>query len=257
MFSSAFQAVGLLVSLCAAYAVHASMIDSNAPAIVDATKRVIANALSERERAVHIHDFVRDEIKFGWATGFYDQRASEVLAARIGYCNTKSTPFVAMLRAAGIEAQQRFMNIDAAIVRDFLDPGTRYVDHSYTEIKIDGRWLKVDSYVVDRPLAEAARARLQREGKLVGYGVHRNGTSDWDGTKDAFSQFVNDGSYPNLTTKDFGVYADVHAFYASGNGVNAQPWVVRQLIGVLSRKANQRIEQIRTGQPSILSANTL
>ncbi|MGL4230671.1 MAG: transglutaminase-like domain-containing protein [Casimicrobium sp.] len=223
------------------------MIDSNEPSIVAATNRLVTNAQSERERAVRIHDFVRDEIKFGWANGFYDQRASEVLNVRIGYCNTKSTLFVAMLRAAGIEARQRFMNIDAAIVRDFLDPGTSYVDHSYTEVKIEGRWLSVDSYVVDRPLANAARARLQREAKIVGYGVHRNGTTDWDGTKDAFSQFVNDGTYPNLTTKDFGVYADVNAFYASGNGVNTQPWVIRQLIGVFSRSANRRIANLRRG----------
>ncbi len=239
--------MALFASTVLAFTANASMIDSNAPSIVAATNRLVTNAHSDRERAIRIHDFVRDEIKFGWATGFYDQRASEVLATRIGYCNTKSTLFVAMLRAAGIEARQRFMNIDALIVRDFLDPGTSYVDHSYTEVKIDGRWLSVDSYVVDRPLANAARARLQREGKIVGYGVHRNGTSDWDGTKDAFSQFVNDGSYPNLTTKDFGVYADVNAFYASGNGVNTQPWAVRQLIGVFSRSANQRIENLRRG----------
>jgi Transglutaminase-like superfamily len=237
----------LLAALSLGFVVNASMSDSNATAVDEVTKRVVANAQNERERAVRIHDFVRDEIKFGWSAGFYDQSATDVLAARVGYCNTKSTLFVAMLRAAGIEARQRFMNIDAAIVRDFLDPGTTYVDHSYTEVKVDGRWLKVDSYVVDRSLADAARARLQREGKIVGYGVHRNGTSDWDGINDAFSQFVNDGTYPRLSTKDFGIYPDVLAFYASGNGVNAQPWIVRQLIGALSRNANRRIENIRRG----------
>jgi Transglutaminase-like superfamily len=245
MFANSFKLISLLGSFGMALFVNASMIDSTATSIVETTSRVVAGAQSDRERAVRIHDFVRDEIKFGWATGFYDQRASEVLDARIGYCNTKSTLFVAMLRTAGIEARQRFMNIDAAIVREFLDPGTSYVDHSYTEVQLEGRWLKVDSYVVDRPLANAARAQLNREGKIVGYSVHKNGTSEWDGTKDAFSQFVNDGTYPNLTTKDFGIYADVQAFYASGNGINTQPWIVRQMIGVFARSANQRIENIR------------
>ncbi len=248
MFSTkSIKLMAVLTAISAGFVANASMTDSSASSVDETTRRVVANAQNERERAVRIHDFVRDEIKFGWSAGFYDQRAKDVLAARVGYCNTKSTLFVAMLRAVGIEARQRFMNIDAAIVRDFLDPETTYVDHSYTEVKIDGRWLKVDSYVVDRTLADAARARLQREGKIVGYGVHQNGTSDWDGTNDAFSQFVNDGSYPRLSTKDFGVYDDVHAFYASGNGVNTQPWIVRQLIGFLSRNANQRIENIRRG----------
>jgi Transglutaminase-like superfamily len=250
MFANLFKSISVLASFGAAFIVNASMIDSTATSIVETTNRVVAGAQSDRERAVRIHDFVRDEIKFGWSTGFYDQRASEVLAAKIGYCNTKSTLFVAMLRAAGIDARQHFVNIDAAIILDFLNPGTSYVDHSYTAVRIDGRWLKVDSYVVDRPLANAARTRLQREGKILGYGAHRNGTSDWDGTTDAFSQFVNDGAHPKLTTKDFGVYDDVHAFYVSGNGVNAQPWVARQLVGVLSRSANQKIENARRGSPA-------
>jgi transglutaminase-like putative cysteine protease len=188
MLANSLKLISLLGSFGAALFVNASMIDSTATSIVETTSRVVAGAQSDRERAVRIHDFVRDEIKFGWSTGFYDQRASEVLAAKIGYCNTKSTLFVAMLRAAGVEARQHFVDIDAVIILDFLNPGTRYVDHSYTEVRIDGRWLKVDSYVVDRPLANAARARLQREGKIVGYGIHRHGTSDWDGTTDAFSQ---------------------------------------------------------------------
>jgi hypothetical protein len=251
MFANLSKAFCLLASISASFFLNASMIDSTASVIVETTNKVVAGARGERERAVRIHDFVRDEIKFGWSTGFYDQRASDVLSVKIGYCNTKSTLFVAMLRAAGIEARQHFVNIDAAIVRDFLNPGTSYVDHSYVEVRIDGRWLNVDSYIVDRPLANAARTRLQREGKIVGYGVHRNGTSDWDGTTDAFSQFVNDGAHPRLTTQNFGVYDDVHAFYASGNGVNAQPWVVRQLIGVFARRANQKIESVRRGSPAL------
>jgi Transglutaminase-like superfamily len=251
MFANLCKTFCVLATINASFLLNASMIDSTASSIVETTNKVVAGARGDRERAVRIHDFVRDEIKFGWSTGFYDQRASEVLSAKIGYCNTKSTLFVAMLRAAGIEARQHFVNIDAAIILDFLNPGTSYVDHSYAGVRIDGRWLKVDSYIVDRPLANAARARLQREGKIIGYGAHRNGTSDWDGTTDAFSQFVNDSAHPRLTTKDFGVYDDVHAFYASGNGVNAQPWVVRQLVGVFARGANQKIENVRRGSPAL------
>lgn len=223
------------------------MIDATTSSVVETTAKITAGAKNERERAVRIHDFVRDEIKFGWSAGFYDQKASEVLHARVGYCVTKSTLFIAMLRTAGLEAQQRFVNIDAEIVRDFLNPGTSYVDHAYTEVKIDGRWLSIDSYIVDRPLADAARTRLKREGKFLGYGAHRNGTSSWDGSNNAFSQFVNDGAHPNLTTRDFGVFSDVQAFYASGNGLNEQSWVVRKLLGVFFLGANQRIERVRSG----------
>jgi transglutaminase-like putative cysteine protease len=142
----------------------------------------------------------------------------DALTSKIGFCNTKSTLFVAMLRAAGIPAKQHFVNINAKILSGILNPGTEYVDHSYTQVFLNGAWLKVDSYIVDLKLANAARLKLQQENQLVGYGVHRNGVSTWDGTSDAFSQFLNDGSYKNLSTNDYGVFEDVDAFYRSGKG---------------------------------------
>ena len=225
---------------------NAALVDWENPAIKARVTELVTGASSPRERAVRIHDFVRDEIKFGWSSSFYDQRASEVLASRVGFCNTKSTLFIAMLRAAGIEARQRFVNINSAIVNDFVQPGTSYVDHSYTEVNLEGRWMKVDSYVVDKPLADRARSRLAREGKLVGYGVHRNGTSTWNGAQDAFSQYVDDGSYADLTTRDFGFYDDVNTFYDSGNGVNRLPWLARPFFGIFALVANASVEKIRS-----------
>ncbi len=226
---------------------HSSMIDSTSPRVIDATNAVIANAATAKEKAILIHDFVRDEVKFGFSSRFYADRASDVLETRVGFCNTKTTLFIAMLRVAGIEARQRFVNIDSAIVRDFVGVNTSYVDHSYAEVKLDGRWLKVDSYIVDQTLADRARARLKREGKVIGFGVHRDGTSIWDGANDAFSQYVNNNALATLSTKDYGVFDDVAAFYASGNGVNELPWLGRLAFGFVSRAANEKIDRVRRG----------
>ncbi len=216
-------------------------IDSGHPKIISQVKALVGAAQDDVERAVRIHDFVRDHIVFGWAGAFYDQKASEVLASGIGYCNTKSTLFVAMLRAAGIPAKQHFVNINSAILEGILNPGTPYVDHSYTEVFLRGKWLKLDSYIVDTKLANAARRRLQGENRLLGYGVHRDGVSHWDGLSDAFSQYLNNGSIQDLSTKDFGVYEDIAAFYRSGQGVNelsfGQRLVVRFYVGSANRKA--------------------
>jgi transglutaminase-like putative cysteine protease len=220
-------------------------IDSKNLELVLQVNKIVAGAKDEVDKAVLIHDFVRDAVSFGWAGAFYDQKASEVLESKIGYCNTKSTLFVAMLRAAGIPAKQRFVNINAKILEGILNPGTEYVDHSYTEVYLRGSWFKVDSYIVDARLANAARRKLQKENRLLGYGVHRNGVSNWDGTSDAFSQFLNDGSYKNLSTRDYGVYEDIEAFYRSGNGVNELNFGLKLIVRFFVIGANNRAEALR------------
>ena len=45
----------------------------------------------------------------------------------------------------------------------------------------------MDSYVVDEKLRNKALPILFQENKIMGYGVHVNGTGQWDGERDAFS----------------------------------------------------------------------
>lgn len=222
-----------------------ALVDSDHPAVMTMTQRVIAGADTPRTQAIAIHDYVRDAIRFGWAPAFYAQRASEVLASGVGYCNTKSTLFVAMLRAAGIPARQHFVSLRADILHGLLSPGTRYVDHSYTEVHLEGRWWRVDSYIVDLPLAVRARDRLAREGRLLGYGMHRHGVSHWDGRSDAFSQFVDDGAVAGLSDSDYGIHPDVAAFYAAGLGVNRLSGSMQWAFRWFAAPANRRIEQLR------------
>jgi transglutaminase-like putative cysteine protease len=82
-----------------------NQVDSNHPDIVALARSLTDGATSPADQAVRLHDFVRDQVPFGWAPAFDRQRASEVLASRIGFCNTKSTLLVALLRAAAIPAR--------------------------------------------------------------------------------------------------------------------------------------------------------
>lgn len=221
-------------------------IDFEHPRVAAAVGAATRGLKSPVERAVRIHDFVRDEIRFGWSTGFYDQSASEVLSNGVGYCNTKSTLFVAMPRAAGVPARQHFVDIHASILSPFTDPGTPYVDHSFTEVNLEGEWLPVDSYIVDKPLFVRAKRRLERESKVLGYGVHADGSCEWSGRTSSFSQFVRSGRFPTLSTNDYGVFEDVGAFYATGKGVNNLNFLIRLAFGLVARGPNQRIESLRT-----------
>lgn len=221
-------------------------LDRDAPTIQAAVARATAGARDDVHRAVRIHDFVRDEIDFGWAPTFDAGRASETLARRVGFCNTKTPLFVTMLRAAGIPARIHFAGIDTRLLAPLIEPRGPYVDHSYAEVFLGGRWLHVDSYIVDLPFHGAALERLRAAGRPIGFGIHAHGRPAWDGRSDSFVQFVNDGSSPAFSDADFGIHADVPAFYASGKARTPRNPVFRFLVlRPILAGANRRVRALR------------
>ncbi len=224
------------------------MIDKDSAAVRQKVSELIEGAVDDRERALRIFHFVRDEIAFGWEGAFYAMTATEVLRAERGFCNTKATLFIAMLRAAGIPARQRFVDLRADVLYGLVDTGGPYVDHSYTEVYLDGRWIGVDSYVIDQPLYVKAISRLRDSGRQLGFGVHLNGTIDWDGFSDSFVQFVDDDSVDQLTIRDHGVFADVNDFYASVDDTwNRRAGLRAVAMRFFLPMATRNVERLRSG----------
>lgn len=219
-------------------------IDTGHPAVAAVAGMVSRKDADPRANAIALFEFVR-AIPFGFATGFWDNKASDVLRAGRGYCNTKSTLFVALLRASGIPARQHFVEIDAAVLHGILDPGTAMVDHSYVEVLLDGQWVATDAYIVDPPLFAAAQRQLAAENRLLGYSAHATGSNDWDGVVPSFSQYNILDARP-IGSKQWGVYADVGDFYSSArdthNRLNA---LLRAGIGLVVAPANRRADALR------------
>jgi len=222
-------------------------IDSTEPTVAAHAARLTAGLETNRDKALALFAFVRDEIPFGFAGGFWAQKASDVLAAGRGYCNTKSTLFVALLRASGVPARQVFVEIHASVLHGIIDAGTPYLDHSYTEVFLDGAWRATDAYIVDAALFEPAQRRVRAEERLMGYGVHATGTVRWDGHEPAFAQYNVLDPRP-LGSQRWGVYADVGDFYRHADDPwNRQNALVRAGFGLLASGANRRIDAIRRG----------
>lgn len=222
-----------------------TLIDSHDVSIRETAQRLILGLRSDTERAKAIFDFVRDEIRFGFTGRFYDMKASEVLAARRGFCNNQSTLFAALLHAAGVIARIVFVDIKADILHGVTSPGTPFVDHSYVEVWLAGRWVATDAYIVDPALYRAAIRRLRREARIMGYGVHADGRPDWDGRRNTFVQFVDDGS-GTLSTRHFGVHADVAAFYAARpDAWNRLTAPMRLVFPVAALLANRALDRLR------------
>lgn len=223
------------------------LIDTGHPAIQATAARLTQGKSTDREKAVAIHDFVRDGIAYGFGPKFYDHKASEVLRSRRGFCNPKGTLFIALLRAAGIPARQHFVEISPEILHGIVSPRTEWLDHSYTEVWLSGGWVPVDSYIVDPLLFAGAQKRLQAEGREFGYGVHRAGKLTWNGQTSNFSQFVRDSGAPRIGNRDFGVHSDVASFYAgtptASNRMNSQ---MRAFFRLATSTLNGRIYELRS-----------
>ena len=126
------------------YLKETKYLDFNEVSIKKAVNDITKNLRVDKEIAIAIHDYVRETILFGFNRKFYNLKASEVLESRIGFCNNKTTLFISMLRCAGIPARCVFVDINKQILAGIVDPRTDYVDHSYSEVFLNNKWIRVD-----------------------------------------------------------------------------------------------------------------
>ena len=223
-----------------------ALVETKHPRIMQLAEDITRSARTQIQAAVLLHDWVRDEIAFGIPSGFYETTATQTLDAKVGYCNTKVSLFQALLRAQAIPTRMRMMDLSAQVLGGLFDPGTSYVDHAITEAWLNGRWIQVDSYVVDLRLAAAAGSRLSKSQAKAGWGVHINGQSEWDGRSESFIQCLNDGSIKDYVLKDHGVFADVADFYQRVPAARNRKTLINSVaIRFGSSSINQQIQRVR------------
>jgi len=187
----------------------------NTPTVASVAQQIADEATTERTKAVALHDYVRDRIKFGFNKHFDAGNVDYILACGVGHCNPKTRLMVALFQAAGLESAQHFVVIPKDILKGAI-PASRYwmipaeLSHSYTEVLVDGTWCSIDSYLVDTPLLRGAQARLAAEGRTLGYGARADSTNVWDGQSNAFSQFDQ-----GMMIEDHGRVQDLESYFRS------------------------------------------
>lgn len=220
--------------------------------------RLTLDSLTERGRAIRIHDYVRDRIAFGFTPKLDDATSAETLAAGIGHTIPKTLLFVALLRAAGMRAQPHFVTIDHDILRGIFPRNAHRllpweILHAYAEVEVEGRCCRLDSYALDRPLWRATTLRLAEEGMTLGYGAHREGTCRWNGARDAFAQLVT----PDMVVEDHGLNADLDSFRQAaaqaGRHSPASTAILALATGAMAaaaaRQLNERLDALRVPHP--------
>ena len=154
-----------------------------------------------------IYNFVRDEILFGY--NIDDSiPASMVLEDGFGQCNTKSTLFMALLRACDIPCRIHGFTIDKSLQKGAMT-GFVYrnaphnILHSWVEVYFEKQWYELEAFILDKKyLSKLQKKFKQCNGAFCGYGVavkdFRNPTIEWEENNTYIqSEGIN---------QDFGVY---------------------------------------------------
>lgn len=183
------------------YLEHTRYLDFNRKIVDDTTRRLLKSILpaDHRKKAVRLFYFVRDEIPYDLIETLFtrrDLKASTVLKRRKGFCVQKAVLLTAMARAARIPARLHFADI-----RNHRTSGRAlelmhtdlFVWHGYTEMNLDGQWVKVNP-AFNKTLCE------KKDLPTVEFdGTHDAVFADMDLNGDPFVEYV----------KDHGTYADV------------------------------------------------
>jgi len=180
------------------YLSTARYIDSANPGVLAFSEKN-AKGSSERERAISLYYAVRDQIRYNPFLDFSNPevfRASAVLRAGEGFCIGKASLLAACARAADIEARVGFADVKNHLTTPRLAEtmgSDLFVYHGYTDLRIDGKWVKATPAF---NLALCARFRVK--------------PLEFDGRADSiFHPFDEDDRRHMEYLRDRGVYADV------------------------------------------------
>jgi len=189
----------------------APFVDSDDPAIAAFAQKAIAGARTTKEKAIALYGAVRDEIDYDPYIDFLDPavfRASSVLEAGKGFCVGKSALLSAAARASGIPARPGYADVRNHLTSKRLQErvGDTFYWHSYTELLIDGKWVKCT------PAFDAALCARANIAPLAFDGVNDSLFHPFDQAGRRHMEYLQDrGSYADVPVET--IVADFRKFY--------------------------------------------
>ncbi|HRF07699.1 MAG TPA: transglutaminase family protein [Xanthobacteraceae bacterium] len=183
------------------YLSPANYVDSADPEVVRFAEEAVAGISGEKARALALYYAVRDRISYNPYVDYgkpATYRASDVLKAGEGFCVGKAALLAACARAAGIAARPGYADVRNHItskkLHDLIQTDVFHW-HSYTELFIDGKWVKCT------PAFDAALCARAKLAPL-----------EFDGDQDSLFQPYDPAGRRHMEyLQDRGAYADVPA----------------------------------------------
>jgi transglutaminase-like putative cysteine protease len=130
------------------YMIPGEFVDSGDAGVREFARKVTAGAEEDVSRSVKLYYAVRDEILYDPYYGGEDKkyfRASDCLRAKRGFCIPKAALLAAGARSLGIPARMAFADVRNHLsTKKLLElmGGDIFIWHSYTELYLEGRWVK-------------------------------------------------------------------------------------------------------------------
>jgi transglutaminase-like putative cysteine protease len=125
-----------------------AVIDWDTDSVKQKAQELTRGLKTDREKAVALYYFVRDEIKHNpYAEGSSpeDYKASVILQRGYGYCQHKALLLVALARAVGIPARLGYADVRDHLLsrkfRDMIGGDNLLIQHGYTQLYLDGKWV--------------------------------------------------------------------------------------------------------------------
>jgi len=135
-----------------------NQVQSDSPEIVSLAAELTQNKVTDREKALAIHDWVADNISYdteGLRTNTYASHpldALTILHKQVAVCEGYSDLFAALMRAAGVRTRvvhgiifrtDRPAELSDEQICKSSDP--RFGGHAWNEAYIDNRWVSIDT----------------------------------------------------------------------------------------------------------------
>ncbi|MDD4333475.1 MAG: transglutaminase-like domain-containing protein [Patescibacteria group bacterium] len=173
--------------------------DCDSENIINKAKEITANCKTNRDRAVKIFYWVRDNIPYTF--GRWDKKASVILNEKKGMCTSKAVLLVSLLRAVGIPAGfgvlevkgREYLGVIALSI--FTKVIKKTSIHIYGGAFLNGKWVKIDPSA--DYLLSAKTSYFNPTTQLV----------DWDGRADAMENLDK-----NHILKDSFPLSDINNF---------------------------------------------
>lgn len=208
---------------------------------------LVSDVETVQEKLKNIFEYVRDGIKFEFPKEGDLIPASKVIEYGYGQCNNKSTLFLALCKAIEIPARIHFSLISKDIQKGFFK-GIPFqlipdeISHSWVEIELEGKWIKIDGYINDKELHFAALKKLKEVGWDTGFSVankNQDANLELDFENENFVQMA-------AVTKTHGVYDDPSDYYKTSLYKNRPSGWKMFLYQKVIDKVNLRVRRLRT-----------
>ena len=174
-------------------------IDSDHPALVEFAERARGRSRDPRQQAICLYQAVRDEIRYNpyaFSRDPLSLKASQALLDGESYCVPKANLLAACARHCGIPAR-----IGLADVRNHLSTprllellrSEVFAMHGYTELYLDGRWVKAT------PAFNTALCRVFKVAPLEFDGIHDSVFHPYNAQGERYMEYLQDhGQFADL-----------------------------------------------------------